>query len=309
MKGIAVELNTTDAPEPLAGKGAAAMARAGFGSYLELTKPRITTLILLTCAAGFVLGSGGAVNYLLLAHTLLGVALLSSGVSTLNQYMERDLDGLMRRTSSRPLPAGRLAPRRALLFGAALTLAAEIYLSLLVSPLAALIGLGVVVGYLLCYTPLKTRTSVSTIVGALPGAAPPLLGWAASAGRVGAEAWSLFAILFVWQFPHFLAIAWMYRDDYARAGIRMLPVVEPEARLTAQQIIIWTLLLVPVSLFPAALGAGRAVYFAGALALGVLFLASGIAAARTRTRQGARRVLLASVLYLPLLFALMVFDR
>jgi protoheme IX farnesyltransferase len=190
-----------------------------------------------------------------------------------------------------------------------LTVGAEIYLAVFVNLLSAFCGLTVIVGYLLCYTPLKTRTSLSTLVGAFPGAVPPLLGWAAATNHVGLEAWVLFAILFLWQFPHFFAIAWMYREDYARAGILMLPVVEPEGRLTRQQIVLWTLMLVPVSLAPAALGLSGAIYFFGALVLGALFLWSSIAAAVTLSRQSARRVLLASVLYLPVLFVLMVINQ
>ena len=304
MKSVAIELEPTDVPE-----AARPVARERFNSFVELTKPRITFLIVLTCAAGFLLGARGAFDFLLLFHTLAGVALLSSGIAALNQYMERDLDARMRRTAARPLPTGKLSPRQALVFGLLLTLGAELYLLAAVGALAAGIGGAVVVGYLLCYTPLKTRTSLSTVVGAFPGAVPPLLGWAAAAGHVGLEALALFAILFAWQFPHFLAIAWMYREDYARAGILMLPVVEPEGSTTAHQIVIWTLLLVPVSLFPVALGIAGAAYFCGALLLGLLFLASSVAAAATRSRAGARRVLLASVLYLPVLFGLMVINR
>jgi protoheme IX farnesyltransferase len=283
--------------------------RERLSAYLELTKPRITFLIVLTAAAGFCLGTQGAINYLLFTHAMAGIALLSSGIATLNQYMERDLDGLMRRTAMRPLPSGRLLPLEACALGLGLTAGAEIYLALLVNPLTALLGLTVIAGYLFVYTPLKTRTSLSTVFGAFPGAMPPLMGWAAARGAIGMEAWVLFAILFLWQFPHFLAIAWMYREDYGRAGIVMLPVVEPEGRITSQQIVIYTLLLLPVSLLPTALGISGAVYFYGAAVLGVLFLYSSIRAAISKSRQQARRLLLASVLYLPLLFALMVLNR
>ncbi|MGB8509321.1 MAG: heme o synthase [Pyrinomonadaceae bacterium] len=306
MKGLAIELNSEmpalQEAGPLAWRGKAA-------AYVELTKPRITFLIVLTSAAGFCLGSKGGLDYALMLHSMLGIALLSSGIATINQYMERDLDRKMRRTATRPLPTGKLTPRQAFIFGVALTVLAEAYLAVAVNLLTAGLGLSVVVGYLLCYTPLKTRTSLSTVVGALPGAVPPLIGWAAAAGSINAEAWALFAILFIWQFPHFLAIAWMYREDYARAGICMLPVVEPEGRRTSQQIVIWTLLLVPVSLFPTMLGTTGPVYFYGALILGLLFLVSSLQAALTHTRQNARRLLLASVLYLPILLGLMVFKR
>lgn len=306
MKVIAVEINSTDVPEAQIARRA---ARSKFASYVELTKPRITFLIVLTAAAGFLLGSKGALDYAVLFHAMLGIALLSSGIATLNQYMERDLDRLMRRTAARPLPSGELTAKQALAFGVALTLVAEIYLALVVNPLTALMGVVVIVGYLLCYTPLKTRTSLSTMVGAFPGAMPPLIGWTAARGEVGVEALALFAILFVWQFPHFLAIASMYREDYARAGIMMLPVAEPEGRSTAQQIVLWTLILVPVSLLPTALGISGVEYFYGAIILGLLFLASSITAAVSGSRQNARRLLLASVLYLPVLFGLMVIVR
>ncbi|HWS54157.1 MAG TPA: heme o synthase [Pyrinomonadaceae bacterium] len=306
MKELALEI-TSDVP--VAVEAARPAAREKFAAFVELTKPRITFLIVLTSAAGFCLGSKGVIDYLALGHALFGIALLSSGIATINQFMERDLDGRMRRTATRPLPTQKLSPAQALVFGAALTFGAELYLAAFVNLLTAAFGLTVVVGYLLLYTPLKTRTSLSTVVGAFPGAMPPLMGWTAATGSVGVEAWALFAILFMWQFPHFLAIAWMYREDYARAGILMLPVVEPEGRLTAQQIVLWALLLVPVSLFPAALGTTGRFYFFGAFVLGLAFLAASVHAAFANSRQGARRLLLASVLYLPLLFGLMVLDK
>jgi heme o synthase len=307
MNDVVIELNTGE----IAGAQAIERltARERLAAYLELTKPRITFLIVLTAAAGFCLGARGMLDYIQLAHAMIGIALLSSGIATLNQYMERDLDALMRRTATRPLPSGKLAPVEAFIFGAGLTAAAEIYLALLVNPLTAWLGLFVIAGYLFMYTPLKTRTSLSTVVGAFPGAMPPLMGWTAVRGELGLEAWILFAILFLWQFPHFLAIAWMYREDYARAGIVMLPVVEPEGHVTGQQIVMCTLMLVPVSLLPVTVGLAGSVYFYGALVLGLLFLYSSICAALSHSRQQARRLLLASVLYLPLLFLLMVLNK
>jgi protoheme IX farnesyltransferase len=283
--------------------------REKLAAYAELTKPRITFLIVLTSAAGFALASRSAVDYFGLFRALLGIALLSSGIATLNQYAERDLDGLMRRTANRPLPAGRLAPWEALAFGAGITILAEIYLLVLVNPLTALLGLTVIAGYLFAYTPLKTRTTLSTLVGAFPGAIPPLIGWTAARGSISLEGWVLFAILFLWQFPHFLAIAWMYREDYSRAGILMLPVVEPDGRVTAQQIVVYTLMLLPVSLLPVVMGMSGRIYLVGAIVLGLLFLYSSLRAAFSMSRQEARRLLLASVLYLPLLFLLMVLNR
>jgi protoheme IX farnesyltransferase len=305
MKTAAIELPTRARTEGALSIG----LRARVAAYLELTKPRITVLIVLTAAAGFVLGSRGAVNYSVFAHAMFGIAMLSSGIATLNQFAERELDALMRRTAERPLPSGRLLPMEALWFGVLLTATAEVYLALLVNGLSAVLGLAVIAGYLFLYTPLKTRSTLSTAVGAFPGAVPPLIGWAAARGSVDISAWVLFAIVFLWQFPHFLAIAWMYREDYGRAGIRMLPVVEPDGRVTGQQIIVYTLMLVPVSLLPAFLGVSGKIYLVAAAVLGVLFLASGIRAALSKSNQHARQLLLASVLYLPLLFGVMVLNR
>ena len=284
-------------------------ARERVAAYLELTKPRITFLIVLTSAAGFAMASPAKTDYAALLSAMFGIALLSSGIATLNQYLERDLDGLMRRTAERPLPTGRLYPWEALIFGVGLTVTAEVYLAMMVNPLTALLGLTVIAGYLFGYTPLKTKTSLSTLVGAFPGAVPPLIGWTAARGQMGLEAWVLFAILFLWQFPHFLAIAWMYREDYARAGILMLPVVEPDGRVTGQQIVMYTLMLLPVSLLPTVLGMSGMIYLVGAIVLGILFLYGSLRTAFSQSRQQAKRLLLASVIYLPLLFILMVLDR
>jgi protoheme IX farnesyltransferase len=283
--------------------------RERVAAYLELTKPRITFLIVLTSAAGFAMASGARIDYPGMLRSMLGIALLSSGIATINQYMERDLDALMRRTANRPLPSGKLLPWEALAFGVSLIMLAELYLAVLVNPLTALLGLTVIAGYLFGYTPLKTRTSLSTMVGAFPGAMPPLIGWVAARGTISLEAWVLFAILFLWQFPHFLAIAWMYREDYSRAGILMLPVLEPDGRVTAQQIVVYTILLLPVSLLPSVLGISGKLYLYGAIVLGLMFLYSSVRAAFSKSRQEARRLLLASVIYLPLLFILMVLNR
>jgi len=305
MEELAVEINTAT----LGRLDAAITPRERIAAFVELTKPRITFLIVLTSAAGFYLASVGSVNYRLLLSSMFGITLLSSGVATINQYMERDLDGLMRRTANRPLPTGKLLPWEALAFGAGLIVLSEVYLAVLVNPLTALMGLTVIAGYLFGYTPLKTKTSLSTMVGAFPGAVPPLIGWTAARGDLSLEAWVLFAIMFLWQFPHFLAIAWMYREDYARAGILMLPVVEPDGRVTSQQIVVYTVMLLPVSLLPYALGVSGKIYLVGAAILGLLFLYSSVRAAISLSRQEARRLLLASVIYLPLLFILMVLNR
>jgi heme o synthase len=280
-------------------------------AYLELTKPRIAFMLVLTAAAGFYLGSSATAGFdlKLFFNSMLGITLLAFGVATLNQFIERNTDALMTRTARRPLPSGKLSAAEALVFGALLCLCAEIYLAVLVNPLTAILGLIVIVGYVFLYTPLKTRTSASTAIGALPGAMPPLMGWTSAADEITLGAWVLFAMLFLWQFPHFLAIAWMYREQYAKAGILMLPVVEPEGRITARQIVIFTVLLLPVSLAPFFLGLAGIVYLIGAIVLGGWFLYSSVRAARDKSTAQARKLLLVSVLYLPLIFALMVFSK
>ena len=277
--------------------------------YLELTKPTITWLILMSTAVGYWFGTHGEWHWLVLFHTLLGTALLASGTATLNEWYEREADARMRRTRMRPIPSGRVSPDGALLFGVALSLLGFLDLALAVNPVAAFWGVGTLTSYLFVYTPLKQRTPHATTIGALPGAMPPLIGYAGAHGSLTAEAWVLFAILFLWQFPHFLAIAWMYREDYGRAGIRMLPVVEPDGKSTARQIVVCSLLLIPASLAPSWLGMTGTLYFVAALVLGAIFLCAGIRVAFERTVLRARQVLLASVIYLPLLYGLMVLDR
>ena len=286
--------------------------------YIELTKPRITWLILMSTGIGYFFGLAGTAGWnefvrhiglLRLLHTMLGTGLMASGTAALNQWYEREADRKMRRTADRPLPAGRLAAGPAFAFGIALAVAGFADLWLGATPLAAWIGVFTIASYLWFYTPLKQRTWWSTTVGAIPGAMPPLMGYAAAAGRLTADAWVLAAILFLWQFPHFYSIAWMYKEDYARAGIRMLPVVEPDCRSTARQIVLFGLLLIPVSLAPALVGMSGRIYLAGALLLGLWFLSSGVRVARSRTLVRARGVLLASVLYLPFLYGLMILDR
>jgi heme o synthase len=281
--------------------------------YIALTKPRITWLILMSTGVGYFFGLkrdwSGVHDWLLLLNTLLGTGLIASGTAALNQWYEREEDCLMRRTAGRPLPAGRMSARHALWYGIALSVAGFAELAVFVNRLSGILGALTLLAYLFIYTPLKKRSHLSTVIGALPGAMPPLIGYAASNGSLMAEAWTLFAILFVWQFPHFLAIAWMYREDYARAGIRMLPVVEPDGLSTGRQIVLYASTLIPVSLFPALLGMSGKIYLAGALALGVWFLYTGVRVALDRTNVRARQVLLASVIYLPMIYGLMVFDR
>ncbi len=282
---------------------------AKLSAYLDLTKPRITFLVVLSALAGFTLGSSSPINWLQFFHTAFGIALLSSGIGTLNQYLERNLDALMHRTRIRPLPTGRLSPREALIFGLGISILSEVYLAWFVNPLTAFWGAVAFLSYLFLYTPLKTRTHWCTFIGAFPGALPPLLGWTAARNQVGIEAIILFGILFLWQFPHFHAIATMCREDYARAGIRMLPVVEPDGRSTARQIVAYTLLLVPVSLLPTLFNFSGWIYLAGASILGLFFLYASIVTARRLTPERSRFLLKASVLYLPLLLGLMVLNR
>jgi protoheme IX farnesyltransferase len=276
--------------------------------YLELTKPRITWLIVMSTAVGYYFGHSGPWSLLLALHSLLGTALIASGTAALNQWYERDADRHMRRTQARPLPAGRLQPRQALIFGIALSLIGGLELGVFVNWLTSALGVATLVMYLFLYTPLKQKTWWSTTVGAIPGAMPPLIGYAAAANVLRPEAYVLGAILFLWQFPHFYAIAWMYREDYSRAGIRMLPVVEPDGESTARQILLYSVLLIPISLLPKWMGMTGSIYMVGALALGLGFLYSGIRVSMDRTKARARRVLLASVVYLPVLYVLMVLD-
>src|SRR5262245_11805844 len=278
-------------------------------AYFELTKLRITSLVVLSALAGFALGSHSSIDWAPLLHTALGVALLSGGINALNQYWERDLDALMRRTKLRPLPTGKLSTGGALVFGVAVSLIAEAYLAWFLNPLTAFWGLAALASYLFLYTPLKTRTHWSTFIGAFPGALPPLLGWAAARNEVGIEAATLFGIMFLWQFPHFHAIATIYREDYACPRIRMLTVIEPDGKATARQIVGYTIALLPVSLLPTLLGFSGWIYLAGAAVLGVWFLHASVAAARNPTREQSRRLLRVSVIYLPLLLGLMTLNR
>ena len=283
--------------------------RERLAAYVELTKPRIAFMLVLTSAAGFYLGSAGLLKITVFINAMIGIALLAFGVATLNQFVERGIDGLMLRTANRPLPKRKISPLEALVFGVVQCGIAEAYLYFLINGLTALLGLFVIVGYVLIYTPLKTRTSASTAIGAFPGAMPPLMGWTAASGEITLGAWALFAMLFLWQFPHFLAIAWMYREQYAKAGILMLPVVEPRGSITARQIILFAAFLLPVSLAPFFIGFAGIVYLIGAVILGSWFLFESIRMARQRTFEAARRLLVASVIYLPLIFGLLVFDR
>jgi protoheme IX farnesyltransferase len=284
-------------------------SRERVAAFVELTKPRIAFMLLLTAAAGYYLGNRGTFDLVLFANAMIGIVLLAFGVATLNQWLERRTDVLMDRTATRPLPTGKVTPTEALVFGSLLCLSAEVYLYFLVNPLTALLGLSVIVGYVLLYTPLKTRTSASTAIGAIPGAMPPLMGWTSSANEITLGAWALFAFLFLWQFPHFLAIAWMYKEQYAKAGILMLPVVDPSGRITARQIVLFAIMMVPVSLAPYFLGFAGWIFLTAATILGIWFLVESVRTARAKTPEMARRLLLVSVLYLPIIFAILVLDK
>jgi protoheme IX farnesyltransferase len=278
-------------------------------AYVVLTKPDVTFLVVITTIAGFYLASPGHLDWTLLMHTLFGTTLVGAGTAALNQYFERDMDALMRRTAGRPLPAGILQPREALIFGVATIVVGGTWLALAVNLLASLLALAITVLYLGLYTPLKTRTTLATAVGAFPGALPPLIGWAAARGSLSAGAWVLFGILFLWQFPHFMAIAWMYREDYARAGIKMLPVVDPSGDATFAQIIGTSAMLVPMSLLPAVMGMAGIHYFFGALVLGMILLQVSLWANRHRANFRAKWLMHATVAHIPILLAWMIFDK
>jgi protoheme IX farnesyltransferase len=277
--------------------------------YVALTKPRVNLLVLVTTTIGFHLGNVGRTDLALLFHTVVGTFLVASGAAAFNQVLERDVDARMRRTMARPLPGGRVSARDAALFATALSIAGILELGFGANWLAATVALITLGSYALVYTPLKRVTSLATIIGAVPGALPPVIGWAASRGSVGLEAWVLFAIVFVWQMPHVLAVSWLYREDYARGGIRVLPVEDPNGRSTAFQMVNYAAALVPVSLMPTVVGIAGRTYLAGAIVLSIALLAMTIRFARNRTPEGARRLFAASLVYLPVLWVLMLADR
>jgi protoheme IX farnesyltransferase len=291
-------------------KTAAASARiVSAMDYLQLTKPRITFLVVLTTFIGFLLGSTGPIEYVLLLHTIFGTALVAAGASALNMVLESDADARMRRTENRPIPTGRLTSIQALSFGAILSAVGLLYLVIFVNPLTSALAALTLVLYLFAYTPLKRKTSLCTVVGAIPGAIPPMMGWTAVQGSIGFQALWLFSILFLWQLPHFLAIGWLYRDDYARGGFPMLSVTDTSCVQTSRQVITNTIALIAVSVLPAFIGLSGKIYLAGSLVLGILFLIMGIRLAQTKSSMSARQLLLASVLYLPLLLSLLVLDQ
>lgn len=283
--------------------------KSWFAVYSDLIKARLTFLVLLTTLVGFYLGFRGPVDYALMFHAVLGTGLVASGAAALNQLIEREHDLKMRRTKDRPLPSGRLQPTTVLAFGIVCGGAGLVYLGLVVNPLTSLLGAISFVSYVFIYTPLKRVTWLNTAVGAIPGALPPLMGWTAARGELSAEGWALFAILAFWQLPHFFAIAWIYRDEYAKAGFVMLPVIDPEGHRTARQAVCYTLGLLPVSLSPFVFHLTGPIYLIGALALGITFLWYAILFARQLTVSRARQLFYVSILYLPLLLTVMVLDK
>ena len=284
------------------------LVEARVGDYLQLARPRLALLVLFTVGAGWLLAADTEPQWLSLVHALVGTALLFAGASALNQLLERRRDASMPRTANRPLPAGRLQPGEVLALGSALSAGGLLYLFAVGQPLAALLAACALFSYVFIYTPLKERTPLSTLVGAVPGALPPLIGWAAARGSLNGGALALFFIVFLWQMPHFLAIAWIYRDQYARAGIRVLPVLDPQGAQTGKQMIRYTLVLIFASLMPSFLGIGGWFAGVGAILLGASFLYSACAFARTPGTQQARQVLRQSLLFLPALFLLLVLD-
>jgi protoheme IX farnesyltransferase len=287
--------------------GAAAGRKAV--DFYELTKPRIVLMVLVTALVGYYAGSGRIPDYLQLIQMLIGTALAAAGTLTLNQFIERDTDAKMSRTCRRPLPDGRVQPYDALWFGIALTVLGLGYLAVAVNLLSAVVAAAITASYLLAYTPMKRHSSLCVPVGAVPGALPPVIGWVAASGQLSVDAWVLFAIMFLWQIPHTLAIAFIYKEDFAKAGIQFLPVIEPDGESTNRQILVHCSALLAVSLLPTLIGLAGPTYFIVAFLLGVAFLASGVSLIVTPTRAGARRLLFASLIYLPALLLVMALDR
>ena len=292
----------------LASAASVAASPARILDFVELTKPRITFLVLVTAAVGYSIGATGRFEPAAFAALLAGTALVAGGASALNQYWEREADARMERTRSRPLPSGRLTAAEALAFGLVVS-GAGLALLATVNMLTLGLGAGALASYVLAYTPLKRITSLCTVVGAVPGALPPMMGWAAARGTLDAAAWALFAVLFLWQLPHFLAIGWIYRDDYARAGFPMLTVTDADGRATGRQMVLCCAALIPVTLAAGALAFAGAGYLWSAVALGLVFLAGALRFAWRKSQASARGLFLISVLYLPALLGLMVLDR
>jgi protoheme IX farnesyltransferase len=287
----------------------AAVSGGRTGDYVTLAKPRLNLLVVATTLAGYYMAAPHGLGWALLLNTLVGTALVASGASAFNQLLEIEADGLMRRTRARPLPSGRIEPKRAKAFALVLSILGLAQLAFAVNLLAAAVALVTLLTYTVFYTPLKKRTSLATVVGGVPGALPPMIGWAAVRNNLSLEAWILFGIVFLWQMPHFLAIAWMYREDYKRAGFPLLPIVEPDGGSTGRQAVIYAAALLPLSLAPTAAAMTGNLYLAGAAVMSLAFLALAGRFAWLRTTKDARRLFFGSILYLPLLWILMVFNR
>ena len=283
--------------------------RSRASDYVALAKPRLNGLVVASALAGYVMAGGDTADAVRVICTVAGTALVAGGASAFNQLLERDSDALMRRTRMRPLPDGRLQPSEALVFGTVLSAAGLAILAAGVNALSAVVALATLASYAVVYTPLKRRTSFATVIGAFPGALPPAIGWAAGRGSLSQGAWVLFGIVFLWQLPHFLAIAWIYREDYARAGLPMLPVIEPDGRSTARQAVAYSAALLPLAMAPTLIGMAGTVYFTGAFALTGALLLLAIFFALDRTTLAARRLFYGSIIYLPLLWILMIADR
>ena len=285
------------------------LASSRMSDYLQLTKPRLNLLVVFTTGAGYWLGVAGHVDPWTLVHAVIGTALVAGGSAVFNQLYEQDTDALMSRTRLRPLPDGRVTPVRAFAFGLLLNALGLVQLTIGVNHLSAVVAFATLVTYVIWYTPMKRRSSLSTVIGAIPGALPPVIGWAAATNTLSREAWLLFAIVFLWQMPHFLALAWLFREEYERAGFPVLPVVEPSGRSTARQAVVYTAALLPVSLAPALTGLAGPLYFAVALVLGVVFLGLAIRFAFDLHRRSARYLFLGSLVYLPLIWIFMIATR
>ncbi len=285
------------------------IARSRAHDFVALAKPRLNFLVVVSALAGYAMAGGDTTNLTVLLSALVGTGLVAGGASAFNQVIEREPDGLMRRTRMRPLPDGRLQSGEALVFAAATAAAGLVILTIGANALSAIVAFATLLTYTAIYTPLKRVSSFSTVVGAIPGALPPVIGWAAARGSLSQGAWVLFAIVFLWQLPHFLAIAWIYREDYARAGFPMLPVIEPDGRSTARQACVYAAALLPVSLAPTLTGLDSSTYFYGALGLSVIFLLLTLQFARTRSTPDARRLFFGSIIYLPLLWIVMIAGR
>ena len=285
-------------------------AVAGFiGDLTELIKARLTLLVLLTTAVGFYLGAEGPINWTALLHTVLGTAAAAAGAAALNQWWEHKLDAMMQRTRSRPVPAGRMRPTEAIVIGGVLSIFGVIYLALTCNVMSAALAAVTIVVYVLGYTPLKLVSTFNTVLGAVPGALPPVIGWAAARGTLDAGAWMLFAILFFWQLPHFFAIAWMYRDDYARAGFQMISSEDRTGARTASQSVFFCMILFVVAGLPAFIRMATVFYLLAELILGGIFIAVAMRFLKTRTRADARRLFITSIIYLPLLLGALVLSK